>query len=125
MTDQRRYTRQLVGSMVVYAIVLVGSILIVKANPSAWWRFLVILAPVAPVITAVLAVVDRMRTLDELQQRIQLEALAFAFGTTAVLTFSYGFLEGVGLPHLDWTFVLPLMSALWGIGLLVANRRYR
>lgn len=125
MSEQRRYVRQFTASMVVYAVVLVGSVLLIRANPEAPWRYAVALAPVVPVIFGVLAVVRRLRTLDELQQRIQFEALAFAFGCAAVLTFSYGFLEGVGLPHLNWTWVLPLMALLWGVGLWLASRRYR
>lgn len=125
MSEQRRYTVQFSAAMLAYAVVLVVSILVIQANPAAWWRFLVALAPVIPVVVAVMAVVQRLRTLDELQQRIQLEALGFAFACTAILTFSYGFLEGVGLPHLGWTWVLPLMAGLWGVGLALATRRYR
>ena len=43
---------------------------------------------------------------DELQQRITLEALSFAFGGTFVVTFSYGFLQvGADAPDLNWMWV--------------------
>jgi len=125
MSEQRRYVRQFTASMVAYAAVLIGSVLLIRANPDAWWRYLVAVTPVVPVVVAVMAVVRRVRTFDELQQRIHLEALAFAFSCTAILTLSYGFLEGVGLPHLNGTLVTPLMAALWVIGLAMAHRRYR
>jgi hypothetical protein len=63
--------------------------------------------------------------MNELQQRIQLEALGFSFGATAILTFTYGFLQNVGFSDLNWTWVVPLMIGLWGIGQIVAGRRYR
>jgi hypothetical protein len=63
-------------------------------------------------------------TLDELQRRIQLEALPFGFAGAGILTFSYGFLEGMGFPHLNWIFVWPLMIALWGLGGAIARRKY-
>jgi hypothetical protein len=47
-----------------------------------------------------------------------------AFGGTALLTFSYGFLENVGFPHFSWIWVLPLMVALWGLGGALASLRY-
>src|SRR5690606_39190456 len=122
---QRRYVRQFTASMVAYAAVLIGSVLLIRANPDAWWRYLVAVTPVVPVVVAVMAVVRRVRTFDERQQRIHPEALAFAFSCTAILTLSYGFLEGVGLPHLNWTWVLPLMALLWGVDLWLASRRYR
>ena len=65
-----------------------------------------------------------MGRLDELQRRIQFEAIAFAFAGTALLTFSYGFVENVGFPHLSWFFVWPIMAILWIIGLGIATRRY-
>jgi len=66
-----------------------------------------------------------IRRLDELQQRIQLTALAIAFGGTGVIVAGYGWLEAAGLPHVDWgTLTWPLMAALWALGFLFANRRY-
>lgn len=125
MSAQRRYTGQFLAAMMVYAVVLIGSILVIQRNPDAWWRFPLAITPVIPVVVGIMAVVRRMRSMDELEQRIQLEALAFGYGCTAVLTFGYGFLQGVGFPQLNWTYLLPLMAALWGIGLALASRRYR
>jgi len=67
-----------------------------------------------------------MRRLDELQQRVQLEALAIAFFGTGVLGAGYGFLEGAGLPHLDWgLWIWPGMAFLWAAGTAIASRRYK
>jgi len=63
--------------------------------------------------------------MDELQRRIHLEALGFAFGATAILTFAYGFLENAGLPRLSYIWILPAMVVLWGVGAAVASWRYR
>jgi hypothetical protein len=67
----------------------------------------------------------RLTQLDELQMRIQIESFGFSLGGTALITFTYGFLEGVGLPHLNWTFILPLMAVLWAVGTAVFTFRYR
>ena len=72
----------------------------------------------------VLAWVRYYRRVDELQQRIALEALAFAFGGTALITFGYGFLDEAGLPHLSWFWVWPIMAALWIVGGQLAKRRW-
>ena len=63
--------------------------------------------------------------LDEVAKRTQMQALGFSMIATALLTFGYGFLEGGGLPHLNFTFVLPLMALMWGLGLAVLNLRIR
>jgi hypothetical protein len=67
-----------------------------------------------------------MRRLDELQQRVQLEALATAFFVTGIAGAGYGFLESAGLPHIDWgSWLWPFMAFVWGGAMLVAMRRYR
>ena len=63
--------------------------------------------------------------MDEMHLRIQFEALGFAFAASALLTFSYGFLENVGFPHLSWLMVWPAMGVMGIIGLAVARRRYQ
>jgi hypothetical protein len=75
--------------------------------------------------SAVILPVRSIRALDELQQRIQLEALAFAFAGTGVLTTTFGFLANAGLPAIDWgTFVWPVMVLLWAIGVAIGKARY-
>lgn len=69
-----------------------------------------------------------IRGLDELQQRIQLEALAIAFPTALLLVFALGMLERAGVSV--WGFrslrdVWPLLMLPYGVGLVFAIRRYR
>jgi hypothetical protein len=65
------------------------------------------------------------RHMDELQHRIQLEALAFGFAGTAILGSAYGFLVSAGLPEIDSSLIWPVMVVLWAIGTVIACRRYR
>ena len=68
----------------------------------------------------------QMRRLDELQRRIQLEALAAAFFVTGIAGAGYGFLEGAGLPHIDWgAWLWPFMAFVWGGATIIGMRRYR
>jgi hypothetical protein len=69
--------------------------------------------------------VRALSRLDEVQKRLQVQALGFSLAATALLTFGYGFLEGVGWPALNGTFILPLMALLWGIGMFVLALKYR
>lgn len=123
----KTYLVQFVGAMSAYVIVLTASVLTLRSypDPDAAWRIPVALLPVIPAIVLILVFVRHLRRMDELQRSIQLEALAIGFGGTAVLTFGYGFLQGVGFPLLNWTFVFPLMIGLWGIGVAIAGRRYQ
>ncbi len=59
--------------------------------------------------------------MDKMHKQIQLEALAFAFCATMFLSISYGFLENVGFPSINWMWVGGIMIGLWGIGGAIAS----
>jgi hypothetical protein len=120
------WPREFLTAMAAYVIVLPICILLISASPhSAWWRIPLALIPVIPILFAMRAFMRFFSSMDELQRRIQLEAFAFSFGATGIVTFSYGLLTDVGFPVISWTWIFPLMIALWGIGQGVATRRYR
>ncbi len=121
----KSYMIEFGGSMLAYTIVLIVALLVIEANPHAPWRYALVVAPVVPICLALWAFLRALGRMDELQQRIQLNAIGFSFGATAIITFTYGLLELVGLPSLSAIWVLPLMVALWGIGGAVAAWRYR
>ena len=80
---------------------------------------------VVPLLFVPVAVVQFLREQDELQRKMQVEALAIGFTASAVITLTYGFLENAGVPRLSWVWVWPVMAFFWCIGLVVAHRRYR
>jgi hypothetical protein len=112
-------------ALLAYMMFVIGSVTVLRANPDASWRYVVAVVPVAPAAMVLFLFVRRLAQLDELQRRIQTEAFGFSLGATALVTFAYGFLEGAGMPHLNWTFILPLMAILWGVGTAVFTFRYR
>jgi hypothetical protein len=112
-------------AILAYLMVLVGSVTVVQANPSAGWRYYVAVLPVVPAALVIWMFVRALTRLDEMQKRIHLQAFGFSLGATGLVTFGYGFLEGAGMPHLSWTYVLPLMAVLWGVGAAIFTWRYR
>jgi hypothetical protein len=67
----------------------------------------------------------RYREQDELQKKIMAEGIMFGFGATAILTFSYGFLQRwVGFPDLSYFYVWPVLAFSWVVGGWIARRRY-
>lgn len=122
----KRYLLELGGALLLYAAMLFGSIYALQHGMEATpWRDALALSPMLACVLALWAILRQLRRLDELQRRVQLEALGFAFAGTAFLSFGYGFLEGVGYPRLSMFVIWPLMGALWMIGLQLAVRRYR
>jgi CHASE2 domain-containing sensor protein len=78
-----------------------------------------------PIAMGVAAFLRLFGAMDELQKQIQLYALAFAFGLTGLLTFSYGLLQNAGLPQVSFIAVFPMMIALWGVGNVIGSWRYQ
>ncbi|MFJ2709591.1 hypothetical protein ACIOZM_01725 [Pseudomonas sp. NPDC087346] len=124
----KNFNREMAAAMALYMLVLLASQFALQYLPDAniFLRTLIVLTPMIPVCLFCWAIVRDMRRLDEMYLRIQYEALGFAFAASALLTFSYGFLESVNAaPHVPWLWVWPVMGLMWMIGLNIAKRRYQ
>ncbi len=88
------------------------------------------LAPVAVLSGFFIGMARYLRSIDELQRLIHLEALLVQFGATAMLVMAYGSLAKVGVvPDLAAS---DAMGYLWtatflfyGLGLVLVRRKYR
>ena len=125
----RRYLRALMGSMSMYVLVLCASIWLLKRVDVPALRAILALAPVVPIGYAVRAMVGYMRGLDEMQQRIELEAVGVATVLVSMLYMTAGLLQSARLIHVDgdvaMIWVFPLVCAVYGIAKAFVARRYR
>lgn len=116
----------MLAGLVAYGVALIVS---THAGPigieSLFGRHTIALLPMLPALWIGWTILRVIRSLDEMQRRIQLESMVFAFAGTALLTFSYGFLEGDIFPRLSMFVVWPLMPALWVTGQAICWLRYR
>jgi hypothetical protein len=120
------YDPQVITASLVFAAVVIGAAWAAKGFEKGSAPRIA-LAAVQSLATAAVIVISmwRLRRLDELQQRIQLQALAIAFAGTGIIVTGYRWLEMAGLPQFDWgTFTWPLMAFLWAAGFIYSNRRY-
>jgi hypothetical protein len=103
-------------------------VLLERDDLATWLRVSVALVPVLPFALCLLLTIRGIRGMDELQRRIQLEALAVAFPLTMLLLMTLGLLQrAVTLPFEDWSYLhvwyyLPLF---YFVGLAFALRRYQ
>jgi hypothetical protein len=114
------------AGLVAYGALLLLSIVILEANDleDSPVRFAVALLPL-PAATVVAGVtIARYRRLDELQQRIHLVALAVAFVGGLFGVFTWGFLEGVGVPRLSGFVWFGVLWILYVAGLVWGRVRY-
>lgn len=122
----RRYLKEFFFAMSMYVVILIVSVTLLRSYElPRGWQVVISLAPTLPIIFVIIAILRALRDSDELIQRIQLQAIVFSAITTGLITFTYGFLENVGFPHFPTIWILPMMFALWGLGLGYFNQRYQ
>ncbi len=127
MLTGRSYATRLMLWLALYAVLLFGSLGLIdrKLVGPLPLRVALGLSPMIAAFGILFLVMGRYRSADELQQRIMAESLMFAFGATAIITFSYGFLQRTaGAPELSYFWVWPVMGSAWFVGAVIARRRF-
>jgi peptidoglycan/LPS O-acetylase OafA/YrhL len=125
MKNARSPLALFVLAMTAYVILVATAVILLSRFPETPWRIPIALAPAIPGIIVAVAVAREIGRRDELQRQIQLEALAFAFAATAIVALSLGLLANAGIQQINSTFYVPIMVGLWGVGQILAARRYR
>lgn len=122
----KRYYKEFAIAMGTYVITVIASVNILTRFefPQAA-RIVIALTPVVPTVFVIIAIMRSLRESDELQQKIQLNAIAFSCIVTGLVTFSYGFLEGIGFPQFPTILVFPMMTMIWGLSVGYFSRRYQ
>ena len=107
---------------------LIARIVLKQEETAESMRVLAALLPVAPFVWMLWEITKGVRGMDELEQRIQLEALAVAYPLTLILLMTLGLLEiAIKLPPEDLSYrhVWAMLPLFYFIGLTIAKRRYK
>ena len=90
---------------------------------------LVALLPVPPIALVLHAMIGYIRDIDELQQRIELEAICIAAAGVSLAYMTGGFLQGARVIDVPASaamlWVFPAICGVYGLAKLVVARRYR
>ena len=126
-SEQRRYMREFFPAMAGYVVLLFVSQALLRHAGALPLRVLVVLLPVVPIVFVVRAMVRLVLASDELERRLQLEAISIASLSVGLLSFAAAFLRGAGLLPIDnaLMLVLPALFAAYGIANWFVRRRFR
>lgn len=125
---RRRYLREFVPPMVGYIATIMASVWLLKSITEPALRAAVALAPVPFIALTMRAVVRYIRDTDELQRRIEVEAVSIATALVSLGYFAAGLLQSakvIDVPAsaaMIWVF--PLVCAAYGVAKVVISRRY-
>ena len=125
----RRYLQALWPALLGYSLTLFASIFLIKRGiESVPLRGVVAVLPVVPIGLMMLAALRYLREIDELQRRIETEAIGAASLLVSLLYFGGGMLQKARVIDLDsamaMIWVFPLLCATYGIAKMVLTRRY-
>lgn len=121
----RRYAIRFIAAMASYLVLLTVGIVWANNAGDSPWRFVAMALPVPALVAVIWAVIAYLREADEFHSRSAVESLAIAFGGGSFTTFTYGLMQFVGAPELNWTWVWGVYAIWWVIGSVVVKRRYR
>jgi hypothetical protein len=124
----RRYMKRFIPTMLLYVLVLVGSILAIKRlHPEGPLLWLLAVAPALPIL-AVIWVMGRylVEETDEFLRAMAVQAMLWGIGVTLALATVWGFLENADLvPHLSSFLMFPIFCGAMGLAQPFVWRRYR
>jgi hypothetical protein len=120
----KRYLREFGGSMALYSVMVPISMRLLRGHEHTPLGYCIAFLPIIPSALALWAFMRMFRSLDELQRKIQFEAVGFSFLATCLITLTWAFQQNAGLPRFDVSWVAPLLILLWSLGLGIAKRRY-
>lgn len=125
---QRRYTRQLLIGMGAYAGLLIVSLLLLRQIDAPALRAAIALLPILPIALVLHAMMRFIRGVDELQQRIELEAVCIAAALVSLGYMTAGFLQAARVIDVAASaamlWVFPLVCGTYGLAKAVVARRY-
>ena len=125
----RRYLRALWPALALYSLTLFASIFLIRRGiESVPLRGLVAVLPVLPIGWMMLAALRYLREVDELQRRIETEAIGIASLLVSLVYFAGGMLEKAEVIRMDagvaMIWVFPLLCGTYGIAKMFLTRRY-
>jgi hypothetical protein len=121
----RYWIARIIPVSIVYVISIIVCFGFVSIMDESPLRYLIAVIPAIPVALGTFYFNRYLGRLDEMQRKIQLNAIGFSIGLTGVITFTIGLLEAAGLPSVGLIWVYPTMIVLWGFGVNLASRRYK
>ncbi len=127
--SDRKSTVILAAMFLFWIVTYFGAREVLKQVPlETWQRIGVALIPVPFFAACVVLFIRGIRQMDELQKRIQLEALAVAYPVGLVFLMTLGLMQrAVELKFEDWSYghIVPYFVIFYIAGIALAVRRYQ
>jgi hypothetical protein len=127
-SHQKRYLIEVWPAIGLYVAALFASSFLAPqaAGSAVWQRVLIALLPLPAIVWMMAALLRRLLRKDELEQRIELMAIAVASASVGIVSLAWGLLDLNGLvARVSLFYVLPALMGVYGLVKCVTWARYR
>ena len=112
------------GVAVYFVIALPALLLAQNQFADSPLRYVLVTLPVIPAFWAGYSLIQYILEQDELTRKTHMEATMLAAVALCAFTFTYGFLETVGLPPFPTLLIFPIFMVMWGIAYFFTKHKY-
>ncbi|MGA7296487.1 MAG: hypothetical protein WBW92_03110 [Rhodanobacteraceae bacterium] len=125
--EARRYMREFFPAIFAYLLILFGGWSHIHDTQSVALKWVIALLPALPVFLILRAMLRLLLASDELEQRMQLQAIAISAMSVGLVSFAAAFLVAADLLPVDnlLMLVLPALIGVYGVALTWIKRQYR
>ena len=132
-TTWETQNKKVVKKLALWTILWTGSMALATFGPKFIWNESVLLTIAAVIINLlfgagmILTNIKHINSMDDLQRKIQLDAMGIALGVGVVGGLSYSLLDTTNLISKDAeiSFLVILISITYMLGLLIGTKRYK
>jgi len=123
----RRYARRIWPTMLLYIVILLGSLWALKSQGLAdGVRYVIAVLPALPLVGVITFVAQSMSAEDdEFQRVLWAESMLWGTAVTMAATTVWGFLEVAGAPHVPLYWIFPFFTGTTVVALLLLREKYR
>jgi len=118
-------TRRMLLAGAFFILTSMGYVVLLDRGWSGTQAILAVLPAILAWGLFVVVIGSAIASLDELQRRIQTEAIAIGFAGTAIAAGGYGMLGFAGITQVNWGLVPLVLAVMWLVGKLWTMWRYR
>ena len=120
-----KFTAVCLGGSAAILVVLFLAIWFIDSHPGGSANLWIAAVPIVGMLLLSVLAMRSLRGMDELEQKIHTEAMAFAFLASYLIITSCGFLALAGFMKMSFDWIAPTPMICWIVGLLITLLRYR
>lgn len=120
-----KFTAFCLGGSVAILAVLYLAIWFINSHPGEPTNVWIASVPIVGMLILAVLAMRSLQGMDELEQKIHMDAMAFAFLLSFLIITSCGFFSLAGFMTMSLDWIAPTMMICWVLGLVITLLRYR